>query len=255
MHALITCRLLQISHAVCPLSHVTRVTSLPLFDWRTLAVIQAFACLAISCFVNLALLESPELYGLHPDGVVANSASQQTGHNAANSATEGAELQDVAQGSCAGECDSTLIGGSEQASGIRRRSGEEGDAVPAISDESCASGSGAGVAIELEGLTVRQALRRPIFWLILLSIFFIDVLWGGFNLHFISVLEDQGLGRTSGASTFLATSVAAALSSLLCGPFFDRLPVGLKVRNLSLSKLHSINSSYYVWPFVNRTSA
>ena len=119
---------------------------------------------------------------------------------------------------------------AEQPSGVRRRSGEQADAVSTSAQELPGPGSDANALQELEGLTVRQALRRPIVWLIVLSIFFIDVLWGGFNLHFVSVLEDQGLGRTSGASTFMSTSIAAAISSLLCGPFFDRLPLGMKVR-------------------------
>jgi hypothetical protein len=174
-------------HANSPSSLVTRGISLPLFDWRTLAVIQAFACFAISCFVNITLLENPELYKLHPDGDDPASTCLQAGRDAARSGTEAEELQDL------GVSGSTGFSGSEPASGVRRRSGEHADATAALADGSNPPGhdATATAAHELEGLTVRQALRRPIFWLIILSIFFIDVLWGGFNLHFVSVLEDQ----------------------------------------------------------------
>ena len=148
-------------------------------------------------------------------------------------------------------CDSASSIGSEQASGVRRRSGEQAFVVAALPDVLHSSGADANAALALEGLTVREALRRPIFWLILLSIFFIDVLWGGFNLHFVSVLEDQGLGRSSGASTFLATSIAAALSSLLCGPFFDRLPAGMKVTTNAFP-WHSIKFSVFTLVFRDR---
>lgn len=143
----------------------------------------------------------------------------------------------VAAGESAGPVD------AEQPCGVRRRSGEQADAVSTSAQKELhAPGSDTNELQELEGLTVREALRRPIFWLIVLSIFFIDVLWGGFNLHFVSVLEDQGLGRTSGASAFMSTSIAAAISSLLCGPFFDRLPLGMKVRTRQISSNNSLFS-------------
>jgi hypothetical protein len=144
----------------------------------------------------------------------------------------------VAAGESAGPVD------AEQPCGVRRRSGEQADAVLTSAQKELqnAPGSDTNALQELEGLTVREALRRPIFWLIVLSIFFNDVLWGGFNLHFVSVLEDQGLGRTSGASAFMSTSIAAAISSLLCGPFFDRLPLGMKVRTRQISSNNSLFS-------------
>jgi hypothetical protein len=210
-------------------SHL-HVISIPLFDWQTLAGIQAAACLAISAFVNLALLQNPEKYGLHLDGDTPSCPPLATSQDDPRTEKEGVELQ--TKSSSVAEGESAGFVGEEQQSSVRRRSGEHADAVStaAQTQESHAAGSDASAPQELEGLTVREALRRPIFWLIVLSIFFIDVLWGGFNLHFVSVLEDQGLGRTSGASTFMATSIAAAISSLLCGPFFDRMPLGMKVR-------------------------
>ena len=202
--------------------------SLPLFDWRLLAIIQAIACLSISALVTVALLQNPELYGLRPDGEAPNPLP----HNSHEAVSEAAavQLNDMARGSSVDEGHPDGSSGAEQTSGMRRRSGEQADASSFDAGEADASDSGMNPPSALEGLTVRQALRRPIFWMIVLSIFFIDVLWGGFNLHFTSVLDDQGLGRTSGAGIFLATSIAAAASSLLCGPFFDRLPVGMKVR-------------------------
>jgi hypothetical protein len=215
-------------------SHHTN--SLLLFDWRTLAVIQAFACLAISIFVNLALLQTPELYGLRPDETGPTPASQKCLAAPAHE-VDGLELDGASDGVSASKDDSASSSGPEPPNHICPHSGGQVDAAAACKDELGAPDSDPTANQNLEGLTVRESLRRPIFWLIILSIFFIDVLWGGFNLHFVSVLEDQGLGRTSGASTFLATSIAAALSSLLCGPFFDRLPVGMKVRNLCFSAL------------------
>jgi len=208
---------------------VTHHISLPLFDWRVLAVIQAFACLAISALVTVALLQNPELYGLRPDGD-APSSSPANSLDAVSEAP-GVQLNDMAHGSSVSAADAagcSVV--AEQPGGIRRRSGEQAEATSDDASEAVARDSDANVQPALEGLTVRQALRRPIFYMIVLSIFFIDVLWGGFNLHFTSVLDDQGLGRTSGSGIFLATSIAAAASSLLCGPFFDRLAVGMKVK-------------------------
>ena len=227
----------------CCLTQSHRVVSLPLFDWRTLAVIQAFACLAISVFVNLALLQNPELYGLHPDYSCDPTVSLQNfGHAAPANDAQAVELNASALRSAAAggpACSSATQPAVDaaQCSGAACK-----DDAAAWKDDAHVPDSKASAHQRLEGLTVRQSLRRPIFWMIVLSIFFIDVLWGGFNLHFVSVLEDQGLGRTSGASTFLATSIAAALSSLLCGPFFDRLPVGMKVRNQPVARFYYLCS-------------
>lgn len=208
-----------------------RVVSLPLFDWRTLAVIQAFACLAISVFVNLALLQNPELYGLHPDSCEPTVSLHNFAHAAPANDAHAVELH------AAVLCSAAAGSSATQPPVVATQcSGDNARQAAACKDEAHVPDSEASTHQRLEGLTVRQSLRRPIFWMIVLSIFFIDILWGGFNLHFVSVLEDQGLGRTSGASTFLATSIAAALSSLLCGPFFDRLPVGMKVRNQPVSR-------------------
>jgi hypothetical protein len=190
-------------------------------------------------FVSLSLLQNPERYGLNPDGDLSTSHSRHIVHPPANSEFEGEELVDTATRCPVVESDDTAASlTAEQTGRPKHLSGVQADAASANSDASHGLGVCANSSNELEGLTLKEALKRPIFWLILLSIFFIDVLWGGFNLHFVSVLEDQGLGRNSGASTFLATSIAAALSSLLCGPFFDRLPVGLKV-NLWSFNCHS----------------
>ncbi len=202
--------------------------SLLLFDWRTLAVIQAFACLSISVFVNLALLQSPELYGLSPDGNCPSPPSHISLTAAAHKQCD-VELDGVADSRSAATSHATCSSCPQPTIDADLHSAVQCTVPSAGACDSHAPGSDPSANHKLEGLTVRESLRRPIFWLIVLSIFFIDVLWGGFNLHFVSVLEDQGLGRTSGASTFLATSIAAALSSLLCGPFFDRLPVGMKV--------------------------
>jgi hypothetical protein len=199
-----------------------------------LAVIQALACFAISIFVNLALLQNPELYGLCPDGD-GSTPSPQIGLTASAQEQDCVALDGLTDSRTAFTDKSACSNGPEPPVDVGLRSEGQADAAEACTDELQEQGSDPSANQKLEGLTVRESIRRPIFWLIVLSIFFIDVLWGGFNLHFVSVLEDQGLGRTSGASTFLATSIAAALSSLLCGPFFDRLPVGMKVRSHTAS--------------------
>jgi cyanate permease len=71
--------------------------------------------------------------------------------------------------------------------------------------------------------TLRQALRTPAFWMLLASMIFNSVIWGGFNLHFIPFLTDRGIEPTAAGAMMGAMIFFTAPSRLFSGLAADRV--------------------------------
>lgn len=96
----------------------------------------------------------------------------------------------------------------------------------------------AGVAEQ--NLTLPQARRTAMFWIILTSNVLIAALGTGLIFHHFSILGEGGLSRDTAALVFVPIAVVFALSNLAGGVFIDRfspralIPVGLACLTLAL---------------------
>lgn len=84
------------------------------------------------------------------------------------------------------------------------------------------SGESAKIAEAVTGLSFRQALRRPAFWLIFCGIFLVIVGQAGSTVHFIPLLRDRGFPASTAASVISALGISVILGRLLVGYLLDR---------------------------------
>jgi MFS family permease len=69
------------------------------------------------------------------------------------------------------------------------------------------------------GLTLKQAMRTPAFWIIAFGLSSLSMLATGIFFHQVSILETQGLTPQQAASVFTVTAV----TMVICMPIFGRL--------------------------------
>ena len=74
------------------------------------------------------------------------------------------------------------------------------------------------------GVTLRQAIRQPAFWLIAITFFLSGAAAAGVVVHLIPLLLDRGLAPMHAAAAFSLMSLAAVVGRLVTGYFLDRIP-------------------------------
>ena len=74
------------------------------------------------------------------------------------------------------------------------------------------------------GLTRRQAVRTPWFWLVTSAVSVSGMLATAVAFHQISLLSERGLSSVEAAANFLPQTVAALVATLAVGALVDRVP-------------------------------
>lgn len=72
-------------------------------------------------------------------------------------------------------------------------------------------------------LSLRQALRTGIFWVVTLGVGVCSLIGTGLNFHQLSLLGERGLSTTQAAATFLPQMVAGLAATLLLGWLADQI--------------------------------
>jgi len=75
----------------------------------------------------------------------------------------------------------------------------------------------------IDGLTLKEALRTPAFYLVTTGWFSIGMLVTTLHFYQISILESQGVARSTAASVFPVSALSMALMMPLVGMLFDRM--------------------------------
>lgn len=72
------------------------------------------------------------------------------------------------------------------------------------------------------GLSVKEAVRSPALWMILVSSFIVMAVTQGFSVHLFPILTESGLSRALAAKLMLVSAVAAVIGKLVTGWLLDR---------------------------------
>lgn len=82
-----------------------------------------------------------------------------------------------------------------------------------------------GVSKQLDqrlGLTLREALRTPSFWILGLGVSLFNLVWSGLTLFNESILAEQGFQRPQAIELLSILTGTGLLANLLCGAFLRR---------------------------------
>jgi predicted MFS family arabinose efflux permease len=74
----------------------------------------------------------------------------------------------------------------------------------------------------LPGMTARQALASPTFWLLAGVVFLVSAVVNGITVHAVPLLTDRGYSAATAASFMIATGFSAMAGRLFAGFLFDR---------------------------------
>ena len=74
------------------------------------------------------------------------------------------------------------------------------------------------------GLTVKQALRTPVFWITALSLATLSMLVTALFFHQVSIFTHQGVGAHVAARVFSVSAITMVLSMPIIGRLLDRFP-------------------------------
>ena len=74
------------------------------------------------------------------------------------------------------------------------------------------------------GLTVRQAVRTPAFWIIALSFATFSMLVTGLFFHQVAIFDDRGISPQAAARLFPISALTMVLAMPIFGRLLDRLP-------------------------------
>lgn len=80
-----------------------------------------------------------------------------------------------------------------------------------------------GAIAEEQSLTLKEAARKPVFWMALVSLFLGSTATAGPGLHLISYLTEQGINVTAAVAAISVMSVSGAAGALLAGVVADRV--------------------------------
>ena len=103
--------------------------------------------------------------------------------------------------------------------------------------------------------TLREAMRTPVFWILVASLAAISMLSTGLFFHMVSIFTDNGLTPNLAAVVFVPIAVTTALVNWGSGLLVDRVPVrillaiGLFFQSLSLLMAHSLSGTTFVLVF------
>ena len=87
------------------------------------------------------------------------------------------------------------------------------------------SETGAGATSIEENWTLSEAMRTPIFWILISGISLISMLGTGLIFHTVSIFADNGLSATIAATVFVPVSITTALVNVTSGILLDRVSV------------------------------
>ena len=87
---------------------------------------------------------------------------------------------------------------------------------PAVGDQ------GSGGDDDERSRTLEEARREPVFWVLLVIIFLINMSWGGLNAHMKSVCAERGLPSETVSLIYTAIGASSFPGSLLVGWALDR---------------------------------
>jgi MFS family permease len=76
--------------------------------------------------------------------------------------------------------------------------------------------------VEQSGLTLREALRTPSFWILALGVSLFNLVWSGLTLFNESILAEQGFERPQAVELLSILTGTGLLANLLCGAFLRR---------------------------------
>jgi len=76
---------------------------------------------------------------------------------------------------------------------------------------------------DLPGLTVREAMKTPPFWILAATFYFVAVAILGFAGHVIPLLTDRGLSPAAAAATFGLFGLSTLTGRILAGFLIDRI--------------------------------
>lgn len=96
-------------------------------------------------------------------------------------------------------------------------------AVKAEAGAALAGGGAEGAGEEVAGLTLREALREPAFYILSFGWFAIAMLVTTLHFYQVSIMTAQGLSRELAAQVFTVSAVAMVAAMPLVGRLFDRL--------------------------------
>jgi MFS family permease len=85
-----------------------------------------------------------------------------------------------------------------------------------------AGGADASAATRLPGMRGAEAVRRPVFWLLLTGFFLFSVSVNGSMAHLIPILTDRGIGSETAALAASMLGVLTLCGRLLTGVLLDR---------------------------------
>lgn len=80
----------------------------------------------------------------------------------------------------------------------------------------------AAIKAAVPGLTVKQAVRSPALWMILISSFIVMAVTQGFSVHLFPILTESGIARGQAAQLMIVSAVAAVIGKLATGWMLDR---------------------------------
>ena len=119
-----------------------------------------------------------------------------------------------------------LVGVIPCALWVRRQPEDLGLAVDGDRPDA-AEGSGQneqrGVEVGEQSLTLKEAARRPIFWMALGALFLGSTATAGPGLHLIPYLTEQGINVTAAVAAISVMSISGAVGALLAGVVADRV--------------------------------
>ena len=80
----------------------------------------------------------------------------------------------------------------------------------------------AGANGEVVGLTLRQAMRGPRFWILFVSIVLVAFAYGGAHIHLPNMVRDKGYGADVAANVMAMVGVAIFAGRIITGMLLDR---------------------------------
>lgn len=78
--------------------------------------------------------------------------------------------------------------------------------------------------IACEGLTVREGIKTPTFWLLVAILFLPGNAYYGVLIHFVPIVSDRGLSREVAATALSFVAVGAIIGQLTASVLLDRVP-------------------------------
>jgi len=83
-------------------------------------------------------------------------------------------------------------------------------------------------------VSLREALRLPVFWAVVLCWSVMCIPWSGINFLLASILKQQGFGQQDAVYVYLMLSIFSAITALFCGFLVDFIPKDRRQRAVAI---------------------